>query len=348
MNKFKYVRFAVSIALGVLLYGCQQAETAPLNRTATRVAVQEVKPVSAGQIIAYSGTIEAKKSVALSFSVNGTVKQVLFDEGDFVHRGQALAVLDDATLRNAYRMAKATLDQAEDAYRRLKPMYEKGNLPEIKFVEVQTRLQQAKASTAIAQKNLNDCTLYAPRDGFIGKRSVEAGQNVLPGISVFTLVNMDVVTARMQVAEGEISAIQVGLPAQVRVGALNNRSFTGKVRHVGVVADPIAHTYTVRIEVPNPGHLIKPGMICEIQLEGQNPQPGLLVPNASIRVDEDGEQFVIRVNKQSALAERQPVKTGRLLDDGIEVLSGLNTGDLVVVSGMQKLTAGMPVEIMTN
>lgn len=100
--------------------------------------------------------------------------------GDRVAKGQLIATVDPFSMQSSYDAAKASLAQAEDAYRRMKELYDKGSLPEIKWVEVQSKLQQAKSMEEVARKNLDDCKLYAPFSGIISEKMAEVGQNIMP------------------------------------------------------------------------------------------------------------------------------------------------------------------------
>lgn len=89
-----------------------------------------------------------------------------------MRQGQLLATLDEVSMQNRYQAAKAALKQAEDAYQRMKELHEKGSLAEMKWVEVQSKLQQAQSMEAVARKNLTDCQLYAPFSGVIAEKSL--------------------------------------------------------------------------------------------------------------------------------------------------------------------------------
>jgi membrane fusion protein, multidrug efflux system len=344
MKASKYLTCLVLCGMLYLEVGCSsnaQEVTLPI-----RVQAERVQLFNGDKAFAYSGTIEAAKSTPLSFGVTGTVVRVLVDEGDFVKRGQLLAVLNDATMGNAFEMAKATLDRAEDAYKRLKSMYDNGNLPEIKFVEVETGLQQARAAAAISQKNLDDCRLYASVDGYVGTRSIEPGQNVLPGLTAINILSIDKVYARVSVSENEIAQIEKGRQVLITVSALGAVTFTGTIDEIGVLADPIAHTYKVKIGLLNKDNAIKPGMICEARISTSNAFNGIIVPNPAVRVDETGKTFVFSVDETAGHVSRRYVETGRLLDEGIEIRQGLNVGQLVVVAGQQKLVDKAAVQVV--
>jgi RND family efflux transporter MFP subunit len=240
-------------------------------------------------------------------------------------------------------MSLASQKQAEDAYKRLLPMYKNGSLPEIKLVEVETGLQQAKSAALIAKKSLDDCKLYSPVDGIIGKRSIEPGMSAIPNLTSISIVKIDKVFARVPVSENEIAFIKKGAKSKIRIAALTNYEFLGSVEEIGVLADPIAHTYKIKIGIVNKNRQIKPGMICSVSLERSNNAEGLFVPDRSVLVDEQGRNFVYAVYENKAV--RKYVITGKLMKNGVEITSGLNDGEQIVVAGQQKLVDNSLVRI---
>jgi RND family efflux transporter MFP subunit len=324
--------------------GCSNEKSE--ERKPVNVVVQTVQNITDDQNFAYSGTMEESESTPLSFSGLGTVSRVLVNEGDFVHKGQLLAELNSESSKNAYDMALAANKQAEDAYKRLLPMYKNGNLPEIKLVEVETSLQQTKSATAMAKKNLDDCRLYATIDGIVGKKSMDPGMSGVPGMASITIVKIDKIYARVSVSENEIAFIKKGDKAKIVIAALNNAEFSGAVEEIGVMADPMAHTYKIKIAIANTGQKIKPGMICNVFLGKSNVNTCLVVPNQSILTDEHAKSYVYTVEAGQNKASKKYVTTGKLVRAGVEVLGGLQVGEQVVVAGQQKLADGLAVEIL--
>jgi membrane fusion protein (multidrug efflux system) len=328
-----------------LVAGCKTSKDS-VQKEPVRVEVQQVMTADSRQSLAYSGTIEESETIPLSFSSVGTVSQVFVSEGSVVKKGQLLATLDNTTYQNAYAMVHATEQQAEDAYNRLTPMHKNGNLPEVKYVEVETGLHQAKAAAAIAKKSLDDCNLYATTDGIVGKRYINPGMVALPNVTPITLVKISKVYARVPVSENEISSIQKGDKAAVIIGALGSREFYGTVEEIGVLADPLAHTYKIKIGIANHDWEIKPGMICNVTLNKVNEIPGLFVPSRAVLVDEQGRNFVYAVDQNKAV--RKYVTTGKLLTNGVEIVNGLNDGEQIVVAGQQKLVGGSLIQVVNR
>jgi RND family efflux transporter MFP subunit len=327
------------------LAGCGKDDVPASRGVALGVEVTRVRPAGQAEALAYSGTIEESESVPLSFGLPGTVSRLLVHEGQTVRSGQLLATLDGESSRHAYEMSRATEKRAQDAYDRLLPMRENGTIPDIKFIEVQTGLEQARSAAAIAKKNMEDCSLRATRSGVIGRCTMNPGMVVIPGVSSITIVDIRTVFAVVSVAEGEIADIRQGAAARVAIGALGGRVCEGTVREIGVIADPIAHTYTVKTAVANPARDIRPGMVCTVQLAGREAAACLTVPARCVGADGAGTPRVYVVDTARNRVEWREVETGRLLRDRVEILHGLREGECVVTAGQHRLYPDAPVWI---
>ncbi len=290
----------------------------------------------------YVGTIESENSVDLSFQVNGNIDRILVQEGQSVQKGQLLATLNTATLSNNYNIAKVSLTQAQDAFDRYSKLYTNKSLPEIKYIEVKSALEQAQANERIAHKNLQDCNLYAPFSGVIGQKVQEAGANVMPGTPVATLMSIGSVKVKIAIPENEISSIKVGDTSQVKITALRNNTFTGKVIEKGVIANAISHTYDIKVELDNPEKKIMPGMVCKAYLTNNNNQGSIIVPLKSVQVDASGKNFVWVTDENKAVYKE--VQTGELIGNGIAIKNGLTGGENLIVEGYQKLSPGLSVK----
>ena len=196
----------------LLAAGCSSPKK---NRTVDPLRVETIVAAPSADVGAavYVGAIEEESSAALSFPVAGTVARTFADEGRRVGKGLLLAELDPTSARRTFEAAEAALNQVKDACARLKQLYDAESLPEIKWVEAQTRLRQAEAAFGIAKKNLEDCSLYAPFSGVVGQRRISAGETALPGVPVLTLLEVGRVKVRFSVPEQEIARLEeiVGL-----------------------------------------------------------------------------------------------------------------------------------------
>lgn len=291
----------------------------------------------------YSGTVEEENGVALSFAIGGTIKQLRVKVGDRVRRGQLIASVDPTSVKNAYDMAHATHLQAEDAFKRMKQLHDKGSLPDIKWVEAQSQLQQAVAAENVARKNVADCNLYSPTDGIISEKLAEAGQNTAPGMPIAKLVTTRVLNVKIAVPESEISGIKAGQHATIKVQALNGRCYSGHVVEKGVIADPMTRSYSVKIRVESAADGLLPGMVSSVSLAGGTSSAGtVVIPARLVQLGDDNSNFVWIDNGGKAV--RCTIVCGGYQSNGVTVVSGLQHGDRLIVEGQQKVCSGTPVK----
>lgn len=291
----------------------------------------------------YVGLVEEELSSSLSFQSIGNIENIYVGEGQRVSKGQLLATLNKANLKSTHDIALSTLNRAKDAYDRLKLLHDNGSLPEIKWVEMQTNLQQAISSEEIARKGLQNAELRAPYFGVISKKHAEVGANVVMGMSVFTLVKTDNVKIKISIPENEISKIKIGDPVAIKVSAIGNKLFNAKISEKGVVGDLLSHTYDVRIKINNSKNELLPGMVCNVSIQKGGNTENIVLPNNCIQIGNDNEKFVWINN--NCIAEKRIIQTGSFVVDGVIVTNGLNEGDNVIVEGNNKVSQGMKIRV---
>ena len=303
----------------------------------------------------YSGTVEEENGVALSFSMGGTIKQLRVKVGDHVRRGQLIASVDPTSVKNSFDMAHATRLQAEDAFKRMKQLHDKGSLPDIKWVEAQSQLQQAVSAENIARKSLSDCNLYAPMDGVISEKNAEVGQNAAPGMPIAKLVTTRVLNVKIAVPESEMSGIHVRQRAKIQVQALDGRWFNGYVIEKGVIADPITRSYSVKIRVEGAADGLLPGMVSNVSLgktsstssgntgNSENTEiSAIIIPASLVQLGDDNSNFVWV--DEGGKAVRRTIVCGEYMSNGVSIVSGLKQGDKLIVEGQQKVCTGTPLK----
>jgi RND family efflux transporter MFP subunit len=236
------------LALAILASCGPTASQSPVADKSIAVRTAKVYKAENSSVLHYSGTLEASRSIPLSFQSAGTIEKIYVETGDAVKKGQLLATVDNTDMQNIYRAAVATYEQAKDAHDRLKSVHENGSLPEIKWVEMETSLEKAKSSMEIAKNNLEKCNMRAPVSGVVGRRNIEPGQSsVGTAISPIELVQLETVLVRISVPENEISRIVKGQTTGFSVAALDGKQFEGTVHNISPVADLLSRTYTVKI-----------------------------------------------------------------------------------------------------
>lgn len=329
----------------LLICGCgnkkEQKTKAPV-----RVEREIVGTDNTNRFQQYVGIVEENEGTAVSFTGMGVVRRVLVDEGQAVRRGQLIAVMDDTQARNMLSAAEAQMTQANDALTRYKMLYDNGSLPEVQWVEIQSKVAQAQSQLEVAKKNLADCQLTAPVSGIIGRKQVSAGETALPSQAVVTILDINHVKVKVSIPETEMGRISTHTPSIIKVEA-TGRSYQGGRIEKGVQADALTHTYDIRIDVVNHDRKLLPGMVANVSLSPSQMRNGggsdtLMLPVTAVQERSDGELFVWTIDKDST-AHRTMVTIGSLYGNRVVILSGLTPGMWVVTDGYQKLSEGTKV-----
>ena len=332
-------------ASALMLVSCGETkEQEKKEQEATKVVVQEIQETAGqGQLI-YSGSIEADNTVSLGFGVAGRVVAVHVQEGQKVSKGQLLATVEEEIYQNNYKVAAASLEQAQDNYDRLDQLYKKGSLPERDFIAVKVGLAQAKAGAAIAAKNLRDTRLYASFTGIVTQKFIEAGANTAPGAPSFTIVKTDKVFAKASISENEISTMKVGATTEVTVPSLN-KEFNGKVTIINPQADNSSKTFIVKVQLDNASGVLMPGMIADLNIATGTQTSAIVIPTSAIVRDADNINYVY-VLKSNNTAFKKRINVSKMTGaSDVIVKDGLQAGDKLIVSGQTTLEDGAPVKL---
>lgn len=339
---------------GVILIGAIACSANKEDKSEERkisVKVQEISSENSSYKQEYIGSVEGENAVDISFQTGGNIEQVYFQEGQAVQKGQLLARLNTISLQSMYDASKATLDRAQDAYNRLTVLHDNNSLPEIQYVEVKTALEQAQSAECIARKGLSDCNLHAPFSGIVSRRYLNAGANVMPGSPVYNLVTINTVKVKIAIPEREISDISIDQGCTVKISALNDQAFQGKIVEKGISAHPVSHTYDIKVQIINKDSRIMPGMVCKAYLANneltENINSLIIIPLKSVQIDASGKHFVWLKDTQDKAIYREVV-LGKLISNGVVVEQGLQKGDVLIIEGYQNISPNSMVIVSSK
>lgn len=273
--------------------------------------------------------------------------------------------------------AGAALDQARDSFRLAKANYERGELlrddEAISQADFESRfeqpyvnatgalktaeasynqavdqrdhvapaqLNQARAALAVARSNAANTVLTTPINGIVSARNVDPGELTSAAVPAITVVNIDEVVTECGVSEQQVNHLKTGQEVKVMIPALGAGPFLGQIHTISPAVDPRTKTYSVKIRIANTGHLLKPGMFAEIDLDVA--AEGLLVPCSAV-VTEDGTTSVFVVRESKAVLHK--VQTGPSDGRYTMIREGLEPGEKVVVSGLDRIKNGARLKV---
>ena len=212
---------------------------------------------------------------------------------------------------------------------------------QVKTQQAQVANQQAALRNA--QIAVADTTIEAPFDGIVVSRILDPGAYVTPGTStpILQIANLDQIDVLVNVTEVQMASLRVGAPVQIRVDAYPDRTFQGRVSRIAGGIDPMTRTVEAEIDIPNPGHLLRPGMYATVSLATGEDTNVLVIPLASLVTV--GDQHAVWVVTDN-VAHQRPVAVGRAVGDQVEVTGGLSDGDLIVARGVDLVRDGQRVQ----
>ena len=312
----------------------------PAEERVIPVGVQVIEEVSGIVNNTYPGYLEEGQSVEMAFKHGGTLQQLNVMEGSVVRKGQTLASVSSPQMESTQRSAQATLEQAQDAYDRLKKVHDNGSLPEIKWHEMIANLEKAQSALDLANAMLADNVLKAPFDGAVASVNAEVGENIAPLKPVIRLINTKGMAVKISVPENEIGKVQVGDTAEIVIPALGDKRLNGKVIEKSMTASMLTHSYPVKVLVEQSDEALVPGMIGKVVLQA-DVSTGIIIPANAVLINQEGK-FVWVV--EEGRATRRQITLAGYSGNGVIVSDGLKTGDMVIVEGYQKVSEGMKVK----
>lgn len=362
--------FVALLAVVSLVTACARQDAPPQGPDAVPVTVVTLATQAVTLTRELPGRTSAFMVAEVRPQVSGIVKQRLFTEGGMVEAGQPLYQLDDATYQADYASARAevaraqaALDTARSHARRSAELVASNLVSQQENDNAVDALRQAEADFAAAEAALHKQAVIlrytrvnSPISGRIGKSSVTQGalvtanqDEVLATIQQLDPIFVDVTqsSAELLALRDAVAAGQVetgrDLPVAIHLEDGSRYPHDGRLAFADVTVEPTTGSYMLRILVPNPEHVLLPGMYVNAEVGSGVRPDALLVPQQGISRGPKGDPYAMVVDAEGK-AERRPVRVDRTLGDSWLVEDGLAAGDRVIVEGLQKIRPGVPVQ----
>lgn len=315
------------------------------DERAVAVEVTRVGVIQLPETITAVGSLRSDESVTLRPEIAGRITEILFREGAPVTRGETLVRLDPSINVAEARQARANLTLAKAKYERSVDLAGRNFISGQAKDEARNNLEIAASALALAEAKLRKTELKAPFSGIIGLRVVSVGDYVREGADLVNLQAIDPLKVDFRVPENFLKQVQVGQSVEVTLDALPGKTYEGKVFALDPLVDTAGRAIVIRAQVRNQDTAMRPGMFARVTLITSQDRNALVLPEEAL-VPQGSEQFVYRI--ENAKAVRVKVETGQRRDGKVEVLSGLDKGDLVVTAGQIKLRDGTLVRTTGN
>ena len=349
---FRYaLPLALPVSLVFLLSACGQDEHVSL---AVRPAMV-VQPEPSGQAMeSYPGEVRARFEPDLAFRIGGKVSRRLVEEGQRVKANQPLAELDPQDVRLQLEATRAQVAAAEANLNlvraerdRYKTLMERQMVSRSQYDNAENlyrsgaaRLKQIRAEFDVASNQASYAVLRAPQDGVVARRSVEVGQVVSAGQTVFTLATDGEREVLISLPEQGFGRFKIGQPVSVELWSQPDQRFSGRIRELSPAADPRSRTFAARVAFTAGSVPAELGQSARVFIQTGD-QVSLSVPLSALTA-ENGATYVWVVNGNNTL-KKAPVRVGPFGEKTVPVLEGLSPNDWVVAAGVHVLLDGQQV-----
>jgi len=349
-----YIKFfsdylSLALLLGALLtfQACSSSgDTEENTEDEIPVIPVEVSHVSRGDISAYysnTATLDAEQEATVVSKVRGIIETLYVEEGDRVQAGQVIAKIEDDQYRIEVNRAKAELDRLESEYQRNKNLFERDLISAEAYQNAKFEYESQKATYDLALLNFENTSVRSPISGVISMRYVKAGNMVTTDQQLYRVTDFSPLQAILHVPEHEMSKIKKDQRVELRADAIPGETFVGHVERTSPVVDSETGTFKVTIYVDETRDQLRPGMFARVKIVYDTRLNTRMIPkSAVISEDLSNNVFVIR----DSLAFKKSIQTGYTNGSNVEVIEGLDEGEIVVTIGQASLQDSSRVSVI--
>jgi membrane fusion protein, multidrug efflux system len=307
------------------------------------VSVITVKDTIFNHYLEVQGNVDTKENILIQPEMPGTLVTLNVKAGQRVSKGQTLGRTDDAgmsqqlaAMENQYNLAKTTFE-------RQKNLWDQKIGSEIQFLQAQSQMVGAQKAVLQMKAQLSKTLIKAPFSGVIDEVFVERGQVVAPSMQgLMRIVNLSNMYVSTEVPETYIGKLKVGTVVNVGLTSLG-KTYTGRVRQVGNNINPTNRSFGIEVGVPNPENLLRPNQVAKLQIIDYTNKNAIAIPTNAILSNGDGTRYVYTAensNGKTGIAKKVVIKTGQSSGNVTEILSGLESKDIIVTEGLNTIAEG--------
>jgi RND family efflux transporter MFP subunit len=324
------------------------ATLAPVKNSEGRIKLVETNPVQPQTFkhyLAVQGTVDSDNNILISPKMGGVITSVLVKEGDRVSKGQTLAVIDDAVLRQSVEELKTGLDLASTVFEKQQNLWNQKIGSEVQYLQAKNNKEGLERKLATLNSQLAMARITSPISGVIDEVNIKPGEAAAPGLGVIRVVNLSEVKVKARIADSYINAVKKGDEVKITLPDIKEE-FSGKVSFVGQVVNPQSRTFDIEVSLKNRDEKLKPNMLAVVNINDKTVKDAIVIDANFVQQSESGDiVFVAGTEGNSQKAEMRKVKTGLTYNGQVEVLEGLKAGERLITSGYQDLVDGQVIKI---
>jgi membrane fusion protein, multidrug efflux system len=338
----------LTLQVNILDRKLEQLGEQPRSRFQLPVTVIEIEESNFEQYVEATSTVEAVQTMFISPETSGQVQQILVEKGQRVRTGQLLARLNTSVIESSMDEVKTSLTLAKTVYERQKGLWDQQIGSEIQFLESQNAVKSLESRLTTLESQLQMAVMRAPFDGVVDDIYVKVGELAMPGTRIMHIVNLNKLYINADVSESYLGTVSKGDKVILRFPAFADLDMQVPVHRVGHVIKPENRTFLVQLLIDNPGEKFKPNMMARMAIKTFTQTESIAIPSMLIKQDIQGHYvYVARRENDEVSADKVYIERGPDGEGKTKVLSGLNTGDLLINRGHNQVANGSLLRIDT-
>lgn len=308
------------------------------------------QPVENGRIarsVTVSGTVAPIRTVGVNAQLAGALRTVVVEEGTAVRAGEVLATVDDREISARLASAEAGYEVARASFDRAELLRAERFITAAEHERDRAALAAAEAQRDQLRTQLGYATIAAPITGMVTEKLVEAGDVVGVQTRLFSVADLSTMVVRVQVSELDVVDLSAGDPAELVLDAFPDRAIEGRIRRVFPAADPATRLVPVEVAIRGESaRIARPGFLARVTFDMGAKENVRLVPASAIVRDVNGAEALFVVDRERAA--RRTVRTGVTSEGRVEIVDGVEPGEIVVVTGTNNLQDGATVRVVSG
>lgn len=334
------------ILVTICLSGCgPKAKAPPAQMPVVQVVAIEAKREPVTERLSLVGSFAANEMVEIKSETEGVIHEILFEEGQPVQKGQLLIRLDESKLEAAVAEADANFNLSKANFDRTQQLRKNDLISQHEYDQAASMFSFNQANLELKRRQLKDARIYAEFEGITSARLVSPGQVISKNSTLTWLVDLDPLKVEFNIPERFLRQVQIGQAIEVSVDAFPERTFKGSVFFISPYVDESTRTSLIKALIPNPKHELKPGMFANLDLTLTVRENAVVISDAAVNQMLDGDRATVYIVDTNQTVQLRQVKLGVYLPGQVEVRSGLQGGERVIVEGVQKIGPGSKVKL---
>ena len=308
------------------------------------VEVITVKDTTFNHYLEIQGNVDTNQNILIQPEMPGTLVSLNVKAGQSVRAGQILGRVDDGGMGQQLAQVQTQYELAKTTFERQKRLWDQKIGSEIQYLQAQTQMVSLQKQIAQIKTMWNKSLIKAPFSGTIDEVFVERGQVVSANPQgLMRIVNLSQMYVSTAVPESYVGKVKVGTAVQAAITSIG-KEYQGKIRQVAKTINPANRSFGIEVSVPNPEGLLRPNQVAKLKIVDYTKDSAIVVPTNIIQQDASGNKYVYVVSDAKnnvGSAKKTMVKVGQNANNVTEIVSGLNTGDIIVSEGANAISEGM-------